>query len=81
MTQQERIESINNYIKNYPSDLPFQSVDYDTLCNDPNALNLTIDFIIGLFMKIGLSDGLSPSMDGIILDSCLEFLTELKEKQ
>ena len=76
----DHIEILNSYIKKYPESLPFDAVTLDELKSDTEKLNLCIDYIISLFSKIGLSEDFAPTMDGIMLDSCLEYLTELRER-
>lgn len=80
MRAEEHIENLNRYIKEYPASLSFDKVDLTTLQNDPQVLGEAISFIINLFCKIGVNADLAPTMDGILLDSCLEFLTELREE-
>ena len=78
MKEQDVIALLNGYIKKYPNDLPFACVDEALLLNI-DKVTLCIDFIIDLFCKIGVNAQLAPSTDGILLDSCLEFLTERRE--
>ena len=81
MTPQEHIDNLNAYIKKYPSPLPFDVATLELFEKDSTALCAAIDYVIALFSKIGLSENFMPTMDGITLDACLEFLAELKEKQ
>lgn len=81
MTPTEHIDNLNTYIKKYPSPLPFDVASLELFESDPAALCAAIDYVISLFSKIGLCENFMPTMDGIILDACLEFLAEVKEKQ
>lgn len=80
MTSDKHIENLNGYIEKYPSPLPFTQASLDLFKRDPLALDAAMDYLIALFSKIGLGEGFAPTVDGIILDSCLEFLAELKEE-
>ena len=79
MTAEQHIENLNRYIKEYPSSLPFDVATLEFLQSDRVALDSTIDYIIALFSRIGLGENFAPTMDGILLDACLEFLTELRD--
>ena len=79
MTASEHIDNLNRYIKEYPSPLPFEDADLELFLNDRASLDAAIDYVIALFSKIGLGENFAPTMDGILLDACLEFLTELRE--
>ena len=77
MTLEKCALTLNDYLSKYPESAPCRSISVDDIkCNKELRLALT-DYIIALFGKIGLSESLAPSMDGIILDSCLELLAEL----
>ena len=77
MTLEQCVLTLNEYLSKYPEGAPCRSISADDMeCNKELRLAL-IDFIIALFGKIGLSESLAPSPDGIILDSCLELLAEL----
>ena len=77
MTLEKCALTLNEYLSKYPEGAPCRSLSVDDIkCNKELRLAL-IDYIIALFGKIGLSESLAPSMDGIILDSCLELLAEL----
>ena len=78
MNAQDYIDTLNKYIKKYPDALPFSSIDLQTLERDCASLDLCIDFIIDLFSKIGVSENMAPTIDGILLDGCLEFLSEMR---
>lgn len=80
MTEREHFDNLNGYIKKYPAPLPFDVATPGLFIRDPEALVAAIDYVIALFSKIGLGENFAPTMDGIILDSCLEFLAEMKEK-
>lgn len=78
MTAIEHIENLNRYIKEYPSALPFEVADLELFKNDRTSLDAAIDYVIALFSKIGLGENFAPTMDGILLDACLEFLTDIR---
>ena len=80
MRPEQHIDNLNKYIKEYPSALPFEDAKLELFKSDPRALDAAIDYIIALFSKIGLGENFAPTMDGIILDACLEFLTDLREE-
>ena len=80
MTEKEHFDNLNGYIKKYPASLPFDVADPELFRRDPEALVAAIDYVITLFSRIGLGENFAPTMDGIILDACLEFLAEMKEK-
>lgn len=80
MTASEHINNLNRYIKEYPSALPFEVADIELFKKDPRALDAAIDYIIALFSGIGLGENFAPTMDGILLDACLEFLTDLRDE-
>ena len=80
MTAEQHIENLNKYIKEYPSSLPFEVATLELFKNDPKALDAAIDYIIALFSKIGLGENFAPTMDGILLDACLEFLTDIRSE-
>ena len=78
MTANEHINNLNRYIKEYPASLPFEVADLELFRNDRASLDAAIDYIIALFSRIGLGENFAPTMDGILLDACLEFLTDLR---
>ena len=77
MTAEQHIENLNRYIKEYPSPLPFEVASLELFKSDRAALDAAIDYIIALFSRIGLGENFAPTMDGILLDACLEFLTDM----
>ncbi len=79
MKAQNHIETLNEYIGKFPNELPFGSVTLEELEGDNDKLNKCIDFVIGLFARIGLSENMAPTFDGIRLDACLEFLGDIKK--
>ena len=79
MKAQNHIETLNEYIERFPDEINFVSVTLDELEKDEDKLNKCIDFVIGLFAKIGLSENMAPTLDGIRLDACLEFLGDIKK--
>jgi hypothetical protein len=80
MTAREHFDNLNAYIKKYPAPLPFDVADPELFKRDAQSLVAAIDYVIALFSKIGLGENFAPTMDGIILDACLEFLAEMKEQ-
>lgn len=80
MTANEHIDNLNKYIKKHPSALPFEVADLELFKKDRHALDAAIDYVIALFSKIGLGENFAPTMDGILLDACLEFLTDLRSE-
>ena len=79
MKFQNHIETLNEYFGKYPNSAPFNSVTLEELESNGEKLNKCIDFVIGLFAMIGLSENMAPTIDGIRLDACLEFLGDIKK--
>lgn len=80
MKAQQHIENLNKYIKEYPAALPFETATLELFKRDREALDAAIDYVIALFSRIGLGENFAPTMDGILLDACLEFLTDIRDQ-
>lgn len=79
MKAQNHIDALNEYIGRFPNRLPFVAITLEEIENDEDKLNKCIDFVISLFTEIGLSESMAPTIDGIRLDACLEFLGDIKK--
>lgn len=73
------LDTIKVYFNKYVNDFELDNIKYENVISDISIINKITDTLVSLICEIGVDENLQPTVDGIILDGCLEALNNLRQ--